>query len=94
MNNTTVLYEQLRGTTVLCLYTRIFDITKYNTVCNKNINKQMLKSSRRSTAFLIGMTMRNQKIIYKDDIKIVTKFPCLFGHPVLSLNLINEKDYL
>ena len=33
-------------------------------------------------AFLVGITILNQKIIYKDDIKIVTEFPCLLGHPV------------
>ena len=28
------------------------------------------------------MTILNQRIIYKDDIKFVTELPCLLGHPV------------
>ena len=55
---------------------QISDIIKYNTPWSKNINKQILNSSRR-IAFLLGITMLNQKIIYKDDIKIVTEFPRL-----------------
>ena len=52
-----------------------------NTVCNKQINKQILNTGRRIMTFLIGTTILNQKIIYKYDIKIVTEFPCLLGHP-------------
>ena len=63
-------------------FTRISDIAKYFTVCNKNINKQILNSSRLITAFLVGITIINQKIIYKDGIKILIEFPCLLGHPV------------
>ena len=48
----------------------------------KNRNKQILNSSRRIIAFIVGITILNQKIIYKDDITIVTEFPCLLGHPV------------
>ncbi len=50
---------------------------RYNTVCNK----QILNTGRRIMTFLIGTTILNQKIIYKYDIKIVTEFPCLLGHP-------------
>jgi len=45
------------------------------------MNKQMLNSSRPIIAILVGIAILNQKIIYKDDIKIVTEFPCLLGHP-------------
>ena len=33
-------------------------------------------------AFSVGITMLNKRIIQKDDIKFVTEFPCLLGHPV------------
>ena len=75
---------------VKSLFTRISDITKYNTVCNKNINKQILNSSRLITAFLVGITIINQKIIYKDGIKILIEFPCLLGHPTLQIRTINS----
>ena len=65
---------------------KISDIIKYTTVCYKNINKQILNSSRRIKAFLVGITILNQKIIYKDDIKIDTECPCLLGHPVSNNN--------
>ena len=32
--------------------------------------------------YIYRYTTPNQKIIYKDDNKIVTEFPCLLGHPV------------
>ena len=34
------------------------------------------------TAFLVGITILNQRIIWKDDIEFVTEFPCLLGHLV------------
>ena len=34
------------------------------------------------TAFSVGITILNQKIIEKDYIEFVTEFPCLLGHPV------------
>jgi len=30
----------------------------------------------------------NQKIFYKDDIKIITKFLCLLGHPAFEVNQV------
>ena len=42
----------------------------------KKINKQILNSSRqnnRGSAFLAGIIMLNQKLIYKNEIKIVTE---------------------
>ena len=36
------------------------------------------------TAFSVGITLLNQRIIRKDDIEFVTEFPCLLGHPVYS----------
>ena len=35
------------------------------------------------TAFSVGITILNQRIIWKDDIEFVTEFPCLLGHPVV-----------
>ena len=32
--------------------------------------------------FSVGITILNQRIIYKDDIEFVIEFPCLLGHPV------------
>ena len=40
------------------------------------------------TAFSVGITKLNQRIVYKDDIEFVTEFPCLLGLPVL-LNFIS-----
>ena len=34
------------------------------------------------TAFSVGITILNQRIILKEDIEFVTEFPCLLGHPV------------
>ena len=31
------------------------------------------------TAFSVGITIFNQRIIQKDDIEVVTEFPCLLG---------------
>jgi len=36
------------------------------------------------TAFSVGITILNQKIIWKDDIEFVTEFPWLLGHPVIN----------
>ena len=36
----------------------------------------------RITAFLVGITVLNQKIILQNNIKIVTLFPCLLSHLV------------
>ena len=33
---------------------------------------------------LVGNTILNQRIIWKDDIEFVTEFPCLLGHPVYN----------
>ena len=82
--------KQWGGTTVLCLCTK-FLILKNTTECNQNINKQIIISSRRITSFLLGITILNQKIIYKDDIKIVNEFPCLSGHPVDHFQILNIK---
>jgi len=34
------------------------------------------------TAFSVGITIINQRIIWKDYIEFVTEFLCLLGHPV------------
>jgi len=36
------------------------------------------------TAFSVGITKLNQRIIWKDDIEFVTEFLCLLGHPVVT----------
>ena len=42
------------------------------------------------TAFSVGITLLNQRIIWKDDIEFVTEFPCFLGHPVFDV-VKNEK---
>ena len=34
------------------------------------------------TAFSVGITILNQRIIKEDDIEFVTEFPCFLAHPV------------
>ena len=61
--------------------------TKYNRMQSKH-KQTKCEHSRRTpyiTAFSVGITMLNQRIIWKDDIELVTEFPCLLGHPVLVL---------
>ena len=36
------------------------------------------------TAFSVGITILNQRIIQKDDIEFVSEFPCLLEHLVGS----------
>ena len=58
--------------------------TKYNRM-QPNINKQILNMQTKLlqiTAFSVGITILNQRIIQKDDIEFVTEFPCLLGHTV------------
>ena len=55
-------------------------------ICSQNINKQNVNNSRlQITAFSVGITILNQRIIHKDDIEFVTEFLCLLGHPYLAL---------
>ena len=58
------------------------------TVCSKNLNKQNgnLADETQITAFSVGITLLNQRIIYKDDIEFVTEFPCLLG-PLYNIKL-------
>ena len=54
------------------------------TICI-NINKQYVNiadETLRSAAFSVGITILNQRIIWKDDIEFVTEFPYFLGHPV------------
>ena len=37
------------------------------------------------TAFLVGITIQNQKIISKNDIKFVPEFQCLLEHLVANI---------
>ena len=56
------------------------------TVYSQNIKKQNVNIADETltdyTAFSVGITILNQKIIEKDYIEFVTEFPCLLGHPV------------
>jgi len=46
------------------------------------------------TAFSLGITKLNQRIILKDDIEFVTEFPCLLGHPVdLTMYTIHLRSW-
>ena len=77
--------EQWRRTSLLCLYTVIFLFYLSTIVCSQDINKQISNIADEiltGYSFLVGITILNQKIILKDDIEIVTEFPCLLGHPV------------
>ena len=56
--------------------------TKYNRMQSKHKQTKCEYSKRNSTAFSVGITILNQRIIWKDDIEFVTEFPCLLGHPV------------
>ena len=40
------------------------------------------------TAFSVGITILNQRIILKDDIEFVTEFPCLLGQSVCGFKLL------
>ena len=58
------------------------------TLCSQNINKQNVNIADEtftdySFQFSVGITILNQRIIWKEDIKFVTEFPCLLGHPVV-----------
>ena len=66
-----------------------FLVLPSTTVCSQNINKQNVnKADETLTAFSIGITILNQRIIHKDDIEFVTEFPCVLGHPVANLEKI------
>ena len=44
------------------------------TVCSQNINKQNVNIADETlTAFWVGITIPNQRIIWKDDIEFVTE---------------------
>ena len=75
------------------LYTVIFLFYLSTTVCSQNINKQIVNiadESLRTTAFSVGITKLNQRIIWKDDIEYVTEFPCLL-HPVPTEKAVIRK---
>ena len=78
--------EQWRRTSLLCLYYCNFLVVLSTTVCSQNINKQT-----KFTAFSVGIPILNQRIIWKDDIELVTEFPCLLGHPVHLTHLTSQK---
>ena len=64
------------------------------TVCSQNINKQNVNIAAKLlqiTAFSVGITLLNQRIIHKDDIEFVTEFPCFLGHPVEEIFNKGEK---
>ena len=61
-------------------------ITKYNRMQPKHKQTKCEHCRRMKllqiTAFSLGITILNQRIIWKDDIEFVTEFPCFLGHPV------------
>ena len=61
----------------------------YNRMQSKHKQTQCEHSRRnpKITAFSVGITILNQRIICKDDIEFVTEFPCSLGHPVCSSHL-------
>ena len=56
-----------------------------------------MEHSRRNTHRLqlsqYGITILNQRIVWKDDIEFVTEFPCLLGHPVVWMLGIANSTY-
>ena len=61
--------------------------TKYKCVHTKHKQtkcEHMQMKLLQITAFSVGITVLNQRIIQKDDIEFVTEFPCLLGHPVFE----------
>ena len=60
------------------------------TVCNENINKQIVNIADETLTdygFLNRYHFKlNKRIILKDDIEFVTEFPCFLGHPVYQYN--------
>ena len=68
--------------------------TKYNRIGSQNINKQIVNiADKNLTDFSVGITILNQRIIYKDDIEFVTEFPCLLGHPVALNRHLSPTTY-
>ena len=55
-------------------------ITKYKRMQSKHkqtkCEHRRRNSYRLHTAFSVGITILDQRIIWKDDIEFVTKFPC------------------
>ena len=75
--------EQWRRTSFVCLYTAIFNFTKYNRMQSKLkqiVNKADVTLTDYS--FLSRYHYTKSKNYLKDDIEFVTEFPCLLGHPV------------
>ena len=59
-----------------------FLVSLSTTVCSQNINKQNVNIADETLtdySFLSRYHFTNQRIIWKDDIEFVTKFPCLLG---------------
>ena len=78
--------EQWRRTSLLCFVYCNFLVLLSTTVCSQNTNKHIVNIADKNltiTAFSVGITILNQRIIWKDDIEVVTEFPCFLGHPVL-----------
>ena len=58
-----------------------FLVLKSTTVCRENINKQNVNIADETlTDYSLsgGITIINQRIIWKDDIEFVTEFPCFW----------------
>ena len=64
-----------------------FSCTTSTTVCSQNINKQNVNIAYENPmdySFFSTYHYTKSKNYSKDNIEIVTKFPCLLGHPVAS----------
>jgi len=80
-----------------------FLVLPSTTVFSQNINKQNLNIADKLlqiTAFSVGITILNKRIIWKDDIEFVTEFLCLLEHLVVievsayKMNFITKKHFL
>ena len=81
--------EQWKRTSLLCLHTALlyykFLVLLSTTVCSQNINKMWTQQTKllQITAFSPGITILNQRIILKDDIKFVPEYSHVYCTPCI-----------
>ena len=62
-----------------------FLVLQSTTVCSQNINKQNVMKLLQITAFSVGITLLNQRIILKNDIEFVTDYWVRLGYSYICL---------
>ena len=84
--------EQWRRTIVYSVCILQFScFTKYNRIQSKHEQTKCEHSRRNSCRLQLSqlvsrITKLNQRVIWKDDIELVTEFPCLLGHPAYNFS--------